>query len=203
MPRANWSVHTTAGPGAAAASVWPSPRSAEPLGKLAIGEGPVAHYCSMVPPRVPQRQQRPHHTRRCHAFTPVTPALALAQGASCDSARACAVAYPCAVRQGLLFVKPQSLPNPRLDPAADAAAVAADVDTSDIPVVAELDTDEGWVSVVSESPGDILSLRRCKGFRGRLLRLRPPQPALCWWRLVGGFGGEHAPRRQAAPSVLQ
>jgi hypothetical protein len=72
------------------------------------------------------------------------------QGADCNTPRACAVAYPCAVRQGLLFVQPTALPNVL---SSDWGAAAAAVDTSDIPIVEELEQGQGWIASVSAGPG--------------------------------------------------
>jgi phenylpropionate dioxygenase-like ring-hydroxylating dioxygenase large terminal subunit len=43
-----------------------------------------------------------------------------AQGGNENAARACVAAYPAVVKQGLLWVKPQPLPNP-VTAGADAA----------------------------------------------------------------------------------
>jgi hypothetical protein len=67
---------------------------------------------------------------------------AIPQGPGCNSPRACAAAYPCTVRQGLLFVRPVVLPNAFLAKGSQAA-----VDTSTVPIVEELDQ-EGWVTQV-------------------------------------------------------
>jgi phenylpropionate dioxygenase-like ring-hydroxylating dioxygenase large terminal subunit len=59
------------------------------------------------------------------------------QGADAANPRACATAFPCAVRQGLLFVRPK--------PLSEAAA-----DESTIPIVDEFEDTE-WVTQVRTS----------------------------------------------------
>ncbi|KAG2428715.1 hypothetical protein HXX76_011419 [Chlamydomonas incerta] len=74
------------------------------------------------------------------------------QQGKCDTPRACATGYHCAVRQGLLFVLPKPLP-PALRPSGGtneelAAALAAVAEEeSRIPLVSELDEPGGkWLS---------------------------------------------------------
>jgi hypothetical protein len=69
------------------------------------------------------------------------------QGRGCNSPRACATAYPSCVKQGLMFVRPIPLPNAFL-----ARGPPAEVDTSTVPIVEELEQ-EGWVSQVRGSGG--------------------------------------------------
>mmetsp|Transcript_4547 Transcript_4547/g.11259 ORF Transcript_4547/g.11259 Transcript_4547/m.11259 type:complete len:613 (-) Transcript_4547:2242-4080(-) len=59
------------------------------------------------------------------------------QGGNASSRRACVTAYPCAVRQGLLWVQPRPLP-------AGSDPATAQVDTAAIPIVPELE-DPAWV----------------------------------------------------------
>lgn len=81
------------------------------------------------------------------------------------SPRACATAFPCVVKQGLLFVKPQPLPKTPLSAAAtnsggssssgpavsgssSSGASGAAVDPfADVPIIPELD-EEGWMTQV-------------------------------------------------------
>lgn len=80
--------------------------------------------------------------------------------------RACATAFPCVVKQGLLFVKPQPLPKTPVTAATNSSSrngassrshshaassssvVAAADPYADVPTIPELD-EEGWVSQVS------------------------------------------------------
>ena len=100
--------------------------------------------------------------------------LLLFQGGNCNSPRACATAFPCAVKQDLIWVKPVALPSPLITKkqsnftltATGAAAAGGGgggsnglngkqqqqqfggvVDESDIPIVQELE-EPGWVSQV-------------------------------------------------------
>eukprot|EP00877_Chromochloris_zofingiensis_P009457 jgi/Chrzof1/4765/Cz14g25130.t1_PAO4[v5.2] len=68
------------------------------------------------------------------------------QGGNNDSPRACATAYPCAVRQGLLFVKPKPLPNPIISSKSAAAVNGSGSSTSLLPAVA----DESDIPIVEE-----------------------------------------------------
>lgn len=74
---------------------------------------------------------------------------AIPQGGKVDTPRACATAFPCAVKQGLLFVKPTALPSALLpsgtpNGALDTRLAEAVAQEEQIIQVPELD--EGWVS---------------------------------------------------------
>ncbi|GFH13284.1 pheophorbide a oxygenase [Haematococcus lacustris] len=62
------------------------------------------------------------------------------QGGLASSPRACLAAYPVEVRQGLVWARPVALPR-----GLDSRDSAAGIDTSDIPIVPELEDPE-WVS---------------------------------------------------------
>lgn len=86
------------------------------------------------------------HCCRSPCLAPFLCLCHLLKGGDCSNARACAVAYPCAVRQGLLWVRPTPLPSPLVGDSGAAAAQQL-LDTSDIPIVPELE-EEGWASQV-------------------------------------------------------
>jgi hypothetical protein len=75
----------------------------------------------------------------CHPHTSCNAPPHTHQGADAANPRACATAFPCAVRQGLLFVRPK--------PLSEAAA-----DESTIPIVDEFEDPE-WVTQVCELLG--------------------------------------------------
>ncbi|KAL3140600.1 hypothetical protein ABBQ32_005170 [Trebouxia sp. C0010 RCD-2024] len=67
---------------------------------------------------------------------------AIPQGGNVNNPRTFATVYQCAVKQGLIWVKP--IEQPRAQPAASAkGSSSSTIDTSDIPILPEID--EGWI----------------------------------------------------------
>ncbi|KAK9812641.1 hypothetical protein WJX72_001174 [[Myrmecia] bisecta] len=69
---------------------------------------------------------------------------AIPQGGQVNNPRTHATAYPCAVKQGLLWVKPSVVHG-----AAQHGMIEAEIDTADIPIVPELEEEGGWENVSS------------------------------------------------------
>jgi len=117
-----------------------------PVGSAATGWSTI--WSQQVLQKVTLRNH-PHHHATQHqptspAHTPLTKGWEFSgqgtceripQGADASNPRACATAFPCAVRQGLLFVRPKPVTG------------ASPADESTIPIVDELEDPE-WVTQV-------------------------------------------------------